>query len=184
MLISLAWLKCFVTRWLGWVTLESVFLSEAPASTRSWQMARWRWQAALCNAVSPLDQSTETSSETHHTHQHLWNRRFSEQKGMMYFCKVASSWQRRTCALSSLAPTSFDSVSLQCTNSSWRTEEWERNRHNIFVFRNTKTSHSHPTHGSANCCRDKEDTFFHSRLNCQYFFFLLFLTWISFLEAW
>lgn len=71
MLISLAWLQCFITGRLGWVTLESVFLSEAPASTRSWQMARWRWQAALCNAVSPLDQSTETSSEMHPTNVHL-----------------------------------------------------------------------------------------------------------------
>lgn len=78
MLISLAWLQCFITGRLGWVTLESVFLSEAPASTRSWQMARWRWQAALCNAVSPLDQSTETSSEMHPTNVHLWSMKCSE----------------------------------------------------------------------------------------------------------
>ena len=38
------------------VTLESVFLRDAPASTRSWHTARFRWQAALCSAVSPLNQ--------------------------------------------------------------------------------------------------------------------------------
>lgn len=38
------------------VTLESVCLRDAPASTRSWHTARFRWQAALCSAVSPLNQ--------------------------------------------------------------------------------------------------------------------------------
>lgn len=38
------------------VTLESVCLRDAPASTRSWHTTRFRWQAALCSAVSPLNQ--------------------------------------------------------------------------------------------------------------------------------
>lgn len=66
-------------------------------------MARWRWQAALCNAVSPLDQSTETSSETHHTNVHLRSMR----------CRAQT--EKDAAFLRGSLSTSFDSVGKPAT---------------------------------------------------------------------
>lgn len=188
MLIGLAWLQYFITGWRGWVTLESVFLREAPASTRSWQTARWRWQAALCNAVSPLDQSTETSSETHHTNVHLRSMRCRGQteKDAVFLRGSLLLAEVDLCTLSLSIYILW--LSRKACNAQIADEELLRGGKETctgFMYAKDWMSHSHPTTSSANCCKGKLPTvLLHSRKNSiSVCFFLQFLSSISFLDT-
>lgn len=154
MLLSLTWLQYFITGWQGWVTLESVFLREAPASTRSWQMARWRWQAALCNAVSPLDQSTETSSETHHTNVHLWSMRCRGQteKDAVFLRGSRLLAEADLCTLSLSIYILW--LGRKACNAQIADEELLRGGKETctgFMYSKDRSPHSHPTTSSADC---------------------------------
>lgn len=180
MLLRLTWLQYFITGWRGWVTLESVFLREAPASTRSWQMARWRWQAALCNAVSPLDQSTETSSETHHTNVHLWSMRCRGQteKDAVFLRGSLLLAEADLCTLSLSIYILW--LGRKACNAQIADEELLRGGKETctgFMYSKDQLPHSHPTTSSANCWKIKLAAFlFHSRQkrNSVWFFLYFF----------
>lgn len=188
MLIGLAWRLYFITGWQGGITLESVFLREAPASTRSWQTARWRWQAALCNAVSPLDQSTETSSERHHTNVHLRSMRCRGQtaKDAVFLRGSLLLTEVDMCTLS--LSTYILWFSSKAYNAQIADEELLRGGKQTrtgFIHSKDWMSHFHPITSSANCCKGKLATFlFHSGQNSNSVcFFLQFISSTSFLDT-
>lgn len=144
-------------------------------------MARWRWQAALCNAVSPLNQSTETSSETHHTILHLQTircRGHAEKyavflQGSLFPAEV----DLYTLSLGIYIPW----LSRKACNAQIADKELLRGgKETCTGFMYPKGWMSHPTTSSANCCKGKVATFLlHSRQNStSVCFFLQFLQFL------